>query len=73
VDVSQHCERPSEISRMSGFLRDESGLGLSEYWLLLAFLFLASGALFVTERHVPVAVWLSVHPVLKGALRLLRR
>ena len=73
VGAIQDYNRRSRIPRFADFLRDESGLGFSEYSLLLAFLVLASGALFVTERHVAVAIWFSLHPVLKVAHRLLHR
>ncbi len=73
VSATQHCKRRSGIPRLADFLHDESGLGFSEYSLLLAFLILASGALFVTERHIGVALWFSLHPALKLGLRLLHR
>ena len=55
------------------FLRDERGQELGEYALLIAFLFIATCAICVSERRGVTAVWGSTNSVLKWAEALLGR
>ncbi len=52
---------------MRSFLRDESGQDLVEYTLLLAFVALASAALFIAAGGSISTIWTTANNVLSNA------
>ncbi|MFN7998620.1 MAG: hypothetical protein U0Q18_33665 [Bryobacteraceae bacterium] len=55
------------MQRISAFLRDESGQDLIEYTLLMAFVALASAALFISSGTSVSAIWSSSNSQLSAA------
>ena len=55
------------ITRLNGFLRDEQGQDLIEYTLLMAFIALASAAIFTQVGSSVNSIWKSGKNVLSNA------
>ncbi len=56
---------------MWNFLRDEQGQDLIEYTLLLAFVALASAALFINAGGIVSTIWTTANTTLADAAELL--
>jgi len=61
----QELER--EMKTLKGLLRDESGQDLIEYTLLLAFVALASAALFIGAGGSVEGIWITTNTQLSSA------
>jgi len=55
------------MNRLRNFLRDDSGQDLIEYTLLLAFVALASAALFIGAGQSVMGIWTSTNSQLSSA------
>jgi len=55
------------MDRFKGFLKDESGQDLIEYTLLLAFVALASAALFIGAGGSVEGIWTATNSQLSSA------
>jgi len=63
MQAGHHCR----MTGLSEFLRDESGQDLIEYTLLMAFVALASAAIFINAGTSTVNIWKSAKTTLSNA------
>jgi Flp pilus assembly pilin Flp len=62
-----HCEESESMKYLMNFLKDERGQDLVEYTLLLAFVAIASAALFISAGGSINTIWTTANNTLNTA------